>query len=378
MKTWLTDYRTRFESAVHGLLWRQWTMLGVAGTGPAGSSSAPVDPEALLLLTLESARTEPRLFDEVLDWLLLHGHAIDVQRLRNLQGEDSESPGRLMSAVAAFVGEKDASSKWKRLAAPPRKPPRQMEALFLLPGTPGLADSSAINSLFTKYGYRRHPIRPRGLTGPIPKRLAASLRFQLRALFGLGIRAEALTYLVSGRSGHVKEISTVAGYSTLGTHQALGELAGSEVVQVKTKGNRKIYWTDAIRWWGFLGIEKRLSPGRLVSTSDGLAFQDADVRTSRDAEGRVTGWSQGPLVSWVDWRSYFLGLAHVLRFLRRQDLAEFSTYAGESELRRVIQEAEASLVAAGSPYRPTAADATPRDHGERLLASIKPAEGPGS
>jgi hypothetical protein len=134
MKTWLAGFSARFEEALHHLLWSQWTLLGVAGTRLPAEARAPLDPEALLLLTLESARTEPRLFDEVLDWLREHGHWIDVQRLRNLLREDPEAPGRLVSAAAAFAGEEITTPKWRRLATPPRKPPVNPNPLFLLRG----------------------------------------------------------------------------------------------------------------------------------------------------------------------------------------------------------------------------------------------------
>ena len=43
-----------------------------------------IDPEALLLLTCTMGRHEPRLFDEVLDWLRENGRFINVMRLKRI------------------------------------------------------------------------------------------------------------------------------------------------------------------------------------------------------------------------------------------------------------------------------------------------------
>lgn len=66
-----------------GFAWDQWAQLGVFGHTER-RDRATADPEALLLFTLEVGRDDPRLFDEVLDWLLTNQGLISVQRLRNL------------------------------------------------------------------------------------------------------------------------------------------------------------------------------------------------------------------------------------------------------------------------------------------------------
>jgi hypothetical protein len=370
MKKWLAGFSARLEQAIHDLLWRQWTLLGVPGAITPHPSSSPLDPEALLLLTLESARTEPRLFDEVLEWLVKHGHRIDVQRLRNLVREDAGAPVRLVAAAGAIAGEGDASAKWKRLAAPPGKLPSKAEPLFLLPGNAWLADPPSYNALFAKYGYLHPGIKFRNHTGPLPMRVAAALRFRLRSLFGIGIRAEVLAHLIAGNSGPVRQIADSCGYSLLGTMHALRELAESESLQVQSRGRERIYWTDAIRWWEFLDIEPRTAPGRIVSTAKGMAYEDFEDRTSWDARGRTFRWPNGPLVTWTDWKSFFAGLALVLRFARRRDVEKASPYAGESELGQVLEKARGLLASAGSPFKPPKSDAASRDVAERLLQAI--------
>jgi hypothetical protein len=59
-------------AALQELAWDQWSQLGISGAMPRQREERPADPEALLLFTLEIGRTDPRLFDEVLDWLALN------------------------------------------------------------------------------------------------------------------------------------------------------------------------------------------------------------------------------------------------------------------------------------------------------------------
>lgn len=49
-----------------------------------------IDPEALLLFTLEIGRDDPRLFDEVLDWLVVNERLVSVRRLRNLARDEAD------------------------------------------------------------------------------------------------------------------------------------------------------------------------------------------------------------------------------------------------------------------------------------------------
>src|SRR3954466_3464363 len=70
--------REEVASRSRDFAWDQWTQIGVSGHAPAVADRRAIDPEALLLFTLEAARSDPRLFDEVLDWLLLNEQLISV------------------------------------------------------------------------------------------------------------------------------------------------------------------------------------------------------------------------------------------------------------------------------------------------------------
>ncbi|MDD3927980.1 MAG: hypothetical protein PHT33_15155 [bacterium] len=51
------------------IILRKWSQLGVAGAIQAKDNWI-IDPEALLLFTMDAGRYDPRLFDEVADWTL--------------------------------------------------------------------------------------------------------------------------------------------------------------------------------------------------------------------------------------------------------------------------------------------------------------------
>src|SRR4051812_17635051 len=72
--------RERLEQELLAFAWTEWSQLGILAP-PEPQSGWAQDIEALLLFTFEIARADPRLFDEVLDWLVTNEHFISVRRL---------------------------------------------------------------------------------------------------------------------------------------------------------------------------------------------------------------------------------------------------------------------------------------------------------
>ncbi len=111
----LKEFRNIFMENIFSFLWRQWSALGVLGEARSEDAWV-IDPEALLVFTIEMGRYEPRLFDEVMDWLAVNGYWIDLQRLRGILRKQEERAGRLMGAVAAWLAVNSDERKWKNLA----------------------------------------------------------------------------------------------------------------------------------------------------------------------------------------------------------------------------------------------------------------------
>ncbi len=106
------SFRDLFLENILNFLWRQWSALGVLGEARTKDPWA-LDPEPMLLFTLEMGRYEPRLFDEVMDWLVVNGKWIDIQRLRGILREKEAIARNLVGAVAEFLTKEADERKWR-------------------------------------------------------------------------------------------------------------------------------------------------------------------------------------------------------------------------------------------------------------------------
>ncbi|MBA4349108.1 MAG: hypothetical protein C0415_03850 [Thermodesulfovibrio sp.] len=249
------DFRDTFLDNILGFLWRQWSAIGVLGEARAREPWA-IDPEALLVFTLETGRYDPRLFDEVMDWLITNGQWIDIQRLRGILRESSDEACRLMGAVSEFLSVQGQERKWKNLAKlffkniqeepEPLFPGRYEKDVVLMIGIP-------VDEIFSKYGFFRAPLSPSKKSREVIPTAESNIRFMLRALFGVGSRAECILYLLTHDAGHPSEVAKAIGLSVRGTQDALIELSKSGLVLTRIRGKRKIeYWLSQERWWEFL------------------------------------------------------------------------------------------------------------------------------
>lgn len=249
------DFRDIFLDNILDFLWRQWSAIGVLGEARAREPWV-IDPEALLIFTLDLARYEPRLFDEVMDWLVTNGQWIDIQRLRGILRERSDETCRLMGAVSEFLTSQGQERKWKNLAKLCFKNiPQEPEPLFPVRYEKGVALMVGIpvDEIFSKYGFFRAQLRPSGKSREAIPTTESNIRFMLRGLFGVGSRAECILYLLTHDAGHPSEVAKAIGISVRGTQDALIELSKSGLVLTRIKGKRKIeYWLSQEQWWVFL------------------------------------------------------------------------------------------------------------------------------
>jgi hypothetical protein len=302
------DFRQLFLDNILTFLWRQWSVLGVLGEA-RGEDPWIIDPEALLLLTLEVGRYEPRLFDEVLDWLVVNGRWIDLQRMRGILKRKDEGLTRLTGTVAIFLAEKSDERKWRNLARfckpEMRKASDRAESLFLSKDGKQHPPSPEPELSFLSCGFNRPEVKIRRLTREVPITSQAAIRFLLRALFGVGSRAECLTYLLTNEGGHPAEVARAIGLSVRGTQDTLIDLSRSGLVLTRTRGKRKIeYWLSHERWWEFF------------------------------TKGSVTEIKK-PI--WIDWICLFSALSKVWVALNELAREELSDYMRSSKLRDSLE-----------------------------------------
>ena len=266
-------------------LWRQWSQLGVAGSVEFRDRWI-IDPEALLLFTMDVGRSDPRLFDEVVDWTVRNGRWISLQRLKNMAQSADNEVGRTLAAVAAVVDSRDTKHRWRAIARMFTSPTDGDAPFFLdVEGNP-LPVIGERDQRFTRMGFARQVVDLRHLSVPVPMGPASNLLFKLRSLVGLSPRAEVAAYLMTHASGRVSMIARSTVYSHPAVHDALDELTQSGLTYAQKRG---LFSVDSARWHQFLEI-------------------------------------QGALPVWIEWPRVFAALSALARFLTDCEKTQLSEY----------------------------------------------------
>ncbi len=301
----------RLLRAVLELAWAQWTAIGVAGVRP--SSSSIVDAESLLVATAEFGRWDPRLFDEMLDWLLANASLVDLARLKRLLLLQTSEVRRLVAAIVEFVGGRGDRRSWRVWLTGVREgdrsdSPTSPETLFVsMERDTDVAELwGEIDEVFLAHGFARNVPALRGMSrGPDPTS-AACVRFRARALTGVGARAEVLTYLWTHEWAHGRLIAERAAYSKSAVAQYLSDLSAGDLVSRRDEGTRVLY---------------RLAP-------------------SVAAIGR-------PAAPYVDWSAGWRGVAMLWRELRDWPVGAERDHARVSRLASALVKATPGLAAEG-------------------------------
>jgi hypothetical protein len=170
MDTSLQDFRAKCLEATIDLLWRQWCSLGVSGHAAPVNQSLLLDPEALLLATTTVGRSEPRLFDEMVDWLNSFGGLVSLQRLKNLQHSMQIGDQRVLSAISAWMVTQKKHPRWKALVSG-KKHVGDPEALFV----ELLSDSNTVTRHLPSLRHKEVQFAKRR-RGPLPRGFAPGSR----------------------------------------------------------------------------------------------------------------------------------------------------------------------------------------------------------
>lgn len=183
------------------LSWSQWTALGVNGVEPA--TGAAVDLEALMVLTAELAHDDPRLMAESVDWCARHHRFASKPRLKQVLKQAAPGTRGSFAAFAAAL-ERHAGGNW--------------------PGA-----TSTGRSELQLSGKSRAPDLQR----------PALLNLRLRALFGVGARADLITALLDWPSPTFSASELVfVGYTKRNLADALDQLSAGGLLASQRVGNR--------------------------------------------------------------------------------------------------------------------------------------------
>lgn len=303
--------RDDVSAALVGFAWDQWSQMGVLASGDRRDRWA-MDPEALLLFTFEVARDEPRLFDEVLDWLVTNERLVSVQRLRNLAHDEPDRA--LVDAALGWVAHwrprprltsKRSSAQHDRTA----KPLFRGQHTSVAQADPAFLASGLVKATSQPSRKSTAP----DLDAPI------NFAFRLRQLLGVSVRAEVARLLVCSERPRlsVQVIADSAGYAKRNVQEALASLRSAMVIDATTVANEQRYDAPRERWAGLLDLDLD------------------DLPAHRD------------------WPQILRALTQLVRWLTEHDDGDLSDYMLSSEARMLMDEIAPPLRAAGVTLRDT-------------------------
>jgi hypothetical protein len=238
--------KDRVDRALVAFLWRQWVQLGVSGE-PSVADRWAIDPEALLIITLRLGGRDPRLFDEVLDWLCLNGRLMSVQRLRNLTKKDEVSRTLVDAALAWAGAHNPVLHGWRE--QPSRS--RRVE-----PISPGQLRVQRPDAVLEEHGVRWPQVAPSGNSSSPDTSESAALCFRLRSFFGVGTRAEIVRFFLTADEAQATalRIAHVTGFAKRNVYETLVALAEAGPIITQWRGNEIVYSLHPAGWWDVLDL----------------------------------------------------------------------------------------------------------------------------
>lgn len=299
----ISSLRQEFSKRLLDFVWSQWGQMGLLASTDRRDRWA-ADPEALLLLTFEVAREDPRLFDEVLDWLLVNERWVSLQRFRNL-AEDEED--RVLAASVA-----DWLSGRRRKTAALTEPDTDREEN----AQPLFFDAIAVerpDPAFLAHGFLKSSIEPSRRSGTPDLRAPINFAFRVRALLGVGARAEVVRTLLTVEAPEMslQAIAISSGFAKRNIQEAAGSLRAGGLASSRMIGNEQQFRMDREPWLELLDLDRF------------------------------------PLHE--DWPQLFRAFRVLLRWLRNLRNEELSDYMRASEARAVLEAVAPDLYFAGVP-----------------------------
>lgn len=238
----ISQIRDNVSQGLLDFAWRQWAQIGVSAT-IEGADRWAVDPEALILFTIGIGRRDPRMFDEMLDWMAFNHELLSTQRLRNLAAR-FPLPSALVAAVTAWT-RKTVPANW--LVSDQADPIQDGEPVF---SPDVLAFVPQPDPTFAEHGFIRPLAARTGKSHEPNPALPVNLSFRLRHLFGPGGRSEAMRVLLTCPDGPLDaaRIADEAAFAKRNISDVLTSLAASGVIKSTWAGNERHFTAYRERW----------------------------------------------------------------------------------------------------------------------------------
>lgn len=238
MKALPTNFNIIFNETILNYLWELWTSIGL------GSHSIPkinyiIDPESLLIFSCNIARYDPRLFDEIIDWLILNGKYINIQKLKIKQISYPGDVSDIISAIAKLVFSYTKDSRWKSIIFE-KKSNQEIQPLFYFTNGKPIPVFKESDQIFLEYGLKRNKFKPTGNSNSIPKNYS-SLPLMLRTVFGCNLRADILSELIVQDNLTTKQLSNMTGLSWPAVKDIIDDFILNGQISCNNVKNHKYY-----------------------------------------------------------------------------------------------------------------------------------------
>lgn len=255
MEISVEDFHSHLLECVLDLLWRQWSTLGTYTT-TSSYADAVIDPEALVCATTWFARYSPRLFDEAMDWLGVNDSLISIDRLKSIAGLFSGDTRAALGATLDYLWEAKGKTKFRGKSTRWEKErPKRKETLFRSWPEKGEPSGRNNDEVFLRWSFERGPVELRGMSSSPNLENAANLRFVLRDLFGLGVRAEVATYLTVVGRGNSSQIARAVTQNQRAAYAVLDDFARGGFAYKRGAGREIVYTVDTERWSRFVELK---------------------------------------------------------------------------------------------------------------------------
>jgi len=294
----------RLSDRLVAFAWDQWAQMGLLATAHRRSPWAQ-DPEALIVFTLEVARAEPRLFDELTDWMLVNESLLSVRRLRAMCIDGTDRA--LTAAALGWLARRRPRARLSNHGAT-AAPATLQQSLFRSEGPVRETDED-----FAAAGFLRPPLSPSHKSSPPDPTAPINLAFRLRQILGVGIRAEAVRILLTTEAPWVnaQTLARSTSYAKRNVHDTLASLSAAGVVSAFTVGGEQRYTADRPAWAALLGC----SPDELPIHRD--------------------------------WPQLLAALRRILRWSEQPELETMSAYLRASRARDLLEVVNPDLAFAG-------------------------------
>jgi hypothetical protein len=326
----ISALKDRLSEHLVEFAWNEWAQMGMLAT-PHRRSPWAQDPEALIVFTLEVARAEPRLFDELLDWMLINEALLSVRRLRAMCIDETDRS--LVAAALAWLAHQRPRAR--RDGGGNGAARSTLHPLFR-----SEIHVSEPDQEFASAGWLRPALSPSHKSQPPDPKAPINLAFRLRQILGVGVRAEVMRILLTTEVPwmNAQTLARSTGYAKRNVHDALAGLSAAGVVSAFTVSAEQRYTADRPGWAALLGSEPDELPVHR------------------------------------DWPQLLALLRRVLRWSEQPDLATTSDYLRVSRARDLLESISGDLAFAGIPAHssPSSEDTwhSLEEACERLLTAI--------